>query len=301
MKSIFLSVVVICALAIAGIGGTLAGWSDTEEAADNAIVTGSLDLKVKGPEVGDVFTDDMPWGLGINGILSIDEMQPDDVHEFTVTLRNDGQSKDQFGDTDPDYLYMMFKDLDCDNVNPIHGGYEDTYHTTPITQLEKPEPELVAEYGGWLAQVAIVGPAQSDPNFVLHPFMVPPNIPTRDAIGQKGDDCCLSTALYMEIWQDGSTQLYSGPIGSFYAGSPYLVNGEFEGDQFILGNLNPCGNTTTLKFKFWLPQNQFRDSGWPADHWPEKFQDWRINAYMVDKIEFNVMFELLDHEYVAPD
>ena len=56
MKSIFLSVVVICALVISGLGGTLAGWSDTEEAQDNVIVTGSLDLKVNG-------TDDAPGAV----------------------------------------------------------------------------------------------------------------------------------------------------------------------------------------------------------------------------------------------
>jgi hypothetical protein len=46
MKGIFLAVVVICALAIAGIGGVFADYQDIETSHNNTFETGSLDLLV---------------------------------------------------------------------------------------------------------------------------------------------------------------------------------------------------------------------------------------------------------------
>jgi len=48
MEKIFLSVLVICALAIGAMGGILAGWSDTEESMNNYIATGSIDSEING-------------------------------------------------------------------------------------------------------------------------------------------------------------------------------------------------------------------------------------------------------------
>ena len=148
MKSIFLSVVVIAALAVAGIGGTLAGWSDTEESFDNYITTGSLDLKVQR-------TDDKPWGDGIPVVTAFTDIVPSYIYKTNIIVANYGQ-----GNPPPPStatlsapLYIMFKDFACSNVDPTCGtGYE-----WPATSnLWKPEPELVAEYGGVLAQTHIV-------------------------------------------------------------------------------------------------------------------------------------------------
>ncbi len=46
MKNIFLAIVIVSALAIAGIGGTLAGFSDTEQSLNNVFEVGNLDMLV---------------------------------------------------------------------------------------------------------------------------------------------------------------------------------------------------------------------------------------------------------------
>jgi len=70
MKLLAISLLVIGTLVIAGIGGTLATWSDSETSAGNYIETGSVDLLVAkcdddwqnpGP-----FKDDQPWGTGLD-------------------------------------------------------------------------------------------------------------------------------------------------------------------------------------------------------------------------------------------
>ena len=56
MKSMFLSVVVICALVIAGVGGTLADFSDIETSPDNFFKTGALDGKYS-DHLGNLYDD----------------------------------------------------------------------------------------------------------------------------------------------------------------------------------------------------------------------------------------------------
>jgi predicted ribosomally synthesized peptide with SipW-like signal peptide len=65
-----MSLVLIGSLLLAGMGGTLATWSDSETSLGNYIETGSVDLLVArcdsdwsdpGP-----FKDDLPWGVGLD-------------------------------------------------------------------------------------------------------------------------------------------------------------------------------------------------------------------------------------------
>jgi predicted ribosomally synthesized peptide with SipW-like signal peptide len=132
MKSIFLSVVVISALAIAGIGGTFATWSDSETSMGNKITTGSVDLKVND-------ADDQPWGTGVPTKVKIDCMVPCKWYgPFEVELWNAGICES------PSHAFIHFKDMCCSNAPPKEGsGYR-----CPVTGDLKPEPELVAEQGG---------------------------------------------------------------------------------------------------------------------------------------------------------
>ena len=54
MKNILITAVVITTLALAGIGGTMADFSDSEEEMDDVLQAGSLDLKVNGEDDPDV-------------------------------------------------------------------------------------------------------------------------------------------------------------------------------------------------------------------------------------------------------
>jgi predicted ribosomally synthesized peptide with SipW-like signal peptide len=127
MKNVVLSVVVICALAAGGLGGTFAHFSDTEESIDNYLEVGSLDLQVNG-------FDDPFVPPKIHAIC----MAPEKSRDFTIELENMGQCDY------PAYLWMHIKNIQCGEL-PQHktGGM--------------PEPERVAQDGGRVDQVDVCG------------------------------------------------------------------------------------------------------------------------------------------------
>jgi len=69
-----------------GIGSLFATFSDSETASNNAIETGSLDLRVNGQ-------DDEPWGGGIGSLSQITDAQLQNWHSFSVELWNAGEAK----------------------------------------------------------------------------------------------------------------------------------------------------------------------------------------------------------------
>jgi predicted ribosomally synthesized peptide with SipW-like signal peptide len=141
MKSIFLSVVVISALAIAGIGGTMANFSDTEMVTDNYFSTGDFDIKVYDPISG-TYTDDVGYGVGASDVMKVDWACPEKVYSANFWVKNDGSCDGE--------LKFKIKQIDCENITPSHGGIYcdamDDYRT---------EPELVEEFGGQLDQECV--------------------------------------------------------------------------------------------------------------------------------------------------
>jgi predicted ribosomally synthesized peptide with SipW-like signal peptide len=263
MKNIFLSAIVICALMIAGIGGTLAGYSDSEESFDNYIVTGSLDLKVEGE-------DDLPWGNGVPAVIQAERVRPCKWYNFDVKVANAGEAYEPDGVTpEPAYLYIHFKKFWCDNVEPIHGGIDASAVDLPagyvwdddpdgdgvlLSSSLKPEPEMVAEYGGMVGQVEVTG---------LH---------------QQGEICNMGDILEVIIEYDG-------------VASPVYTLSELECTQLYIGELPPCGQEKIITFK--IHMMQIEDPNWKANGIDEKFKDWPTNAYMVDSFNFGILFELL--------
>lgn len=132
MKSIMLSVVVICALAVAGIGGTLADFSDSEEEMGDTLQAGSMDLKVNGADDPDV----MPFNL--TGMI------PCKYYDVTKTVANAG--------TINGWLYIHFKNVQCLETND-----KDINGDGVIDARDKPEPEYVAEFGGKVGQQMVDG------------------------------------------------------------------------------------------------------------------------------------------------
>jgi predicted ribosomally synthesized peptide with SipW-like signal peptide len=69
-KLLAISLLVVGTLAAAGIGGTLATWSDSEVSYDNIIETGSVDLLVAKCDANwtnpGTFKDDTPYGVGLD-------------------------------------------------------------------------------------------------------------------------------------------------------------------------------------------------------------------------------------------
>ena len=69
-KLLAISLLVIGTLVVAGMGGTLATWSDSETSEGNYIETGSVDLLVAKCDTDwanpGAFKDDGPWGVGLD-------------------------------------------------------------------------------------------------------------------------------------------------------------------------------------------------------------------------------------------
>jgi predicted ribosomally synthesized peptide with SipW-like signal peptide len=133
MKSIFLSVVVIAALVLAGVGGTLADFSDSEEEMGDTIQAGSLDLKVDGMDDPNI----QP--------ITITGMVPEKSYHHEKVIQNVG--------TIDGWLYIHVKNVECIETNDkdLNG---DGVITAPE---DNPEPENVAELGGKHGQEQVPG------------------------------------------------------------------------------------------------------------------------------------------------
>jgi len=135
MKKVFLSIIVIAALVIAGIGGAFASYVDTEMEMGDTLQAGSIDLEVKldGGQFG--FNNDPDLEA-----FSKVELSPDATSFHAIKLvRNVG--------TLPGHLYIHFMNLTSeeDDDKAWQGGY---HH---------PEPEYVAEMGGQVGTKIVPG------------------------------------------------------------------------------------------------------------------------------------------------
>ena len=262
-RNIILAVVVIAALSLAGAGGVFATWSDSEVSMGNEIITGSVDLKVND-------ADDEPYGTGVPTKVTIDCMVPCRWYgPKYVDLWNAGVC--EF----PSAAYVHFKDACCGNAPPKEGsGYPDV-NITPAAM--KPEPELVAEYGGKVDCTEVPG------------------------IGRTGDDCSMLSHIEIMIFNSDTGELLVGPV--------LLI--DILCDEIYICDLNPC-DPVTIEMWFHLIQETEEMYGHnfflspeelglvPDDpgydeallHWT-KFNDWPSWAMMRDTVVFNMEFDLL--------
>jgi len=251
MRNIVLSILVVALLLAGGIGGTFATWSDSETSADNYIETGSLDLVVNG-------ADDAPWGAGVPTKVKVECLIPEKlVGPFEVELWNAGQ------DCMPNATaYLHIKDVCCANVPPKTGsGYAD-----PTTGDLKPEPELVAEYGGKVDCTTVPG------------------------VGVIGDDCTLPEYIYMWVTDEQDNIIAQGYMADVV---------DFE---LSLGDLQPCHAKI---FYFWFMLDQPSEEDFDLNYIPNpgqpgydamkyaKFNDWPSWGLMKDKTGFNMEFDLV--------
>jgi predicted ribosomally synthesized peptide with SipW-like signal peptide len=257
MKSIFLSVVVICALAIAGLGGTLANFSDTEEVLDNVFESGSLDLLVWDPSQG-AYVQQGPYGTGATECFKITCAAPEEVYSGDIWVAN-------FGDCVSGELYIAFKVLSCYNVTPSHPESAVWYlDEEEVWQKNKPEPEVVAEYGGWIEQ-----------------WRYTPGTPQ-----VEGDDCSWSKILEVRVFFDDVAMSDWEMLNDLLPAQQ-----DPEGPYYIhLGTLPSCGEEHKVTIKF-------RYADQEADAWEgvvsEMFKDWPTNRYMLDGAKVDVMLGLV--------
>lgn len=258
MKSIFLSVIVVCALAIAGIGGTLAGFVDTEESLNNSITTGSLDLKVSD---GHGWQDDPEYGAGLPTLITLTDVMPGKLYETVYYVCDMGQAVNPDGTPEPAYLYFIIKNMCCANVNPTHPGpfYEDT--AVNGAEKMKTEPEMVAEYGGKVDCQTVAGIG-----------------------GLTGDGCCMRSATQVRVFLDGKRVVnWMTLLDLQTAGYVYL------------GEIMPCGALHTIKLQFRVPQVE--DTTWVGKGGWAPLAYWPTNAYQLDKVQFDIETALLQEKY----
>jgi hypothetical protein len=157
MKNIFLSVVVVATLIAAGVGGTFAGFVDTEVSEGNFVQAGISDLLVNGKND--------PIGPKLRFVHAA----PCKSVDFWVDVYNWGEC--QGGD-----VYLHFKDIDStedgtklhnntryvyDGVTPGAAGIPDGYRAAVGAEPAGPgvwssEPEKISEVGdGYIAQYYI--------------------------------------------------------------------------------------------------------------------------------------------------
>jgi len=252
MKNVFLSVVIICALTIAGVGGTLANFSDTEEITDNVFESGSLDLLVYD---GANYVQQAPYGPGVSGVIDITCAAPEDKNWAKIWVAN-------FGDCVDGDLYLAFKNFRCYNVLPSHPesrwlAYDDRY--TPNYKW-KTEPEMVAEYGGYIEQY--------------------PYFPETGTV--EGDNCSWEKILEVKV-------KFDGVMVQNWIFLDELVN--IPPEYIYLGELESCGVQHYVDIGLRFPD--IEDEAWEARGLNELFKDWPTNRYMLDGALFDILFGLV--------
>jgi len=257
MKNVFLSIVIICALAIAGIGGTLAGFSDTERSLDNFFEVGNMDLKVS--------VDGIEYDDPVPAIAEAYLAWPCNSQDFSFDLHNLSDNV-QSG-----HAYVRFKDFRCYEV-----------YTTKFPSPDRPEPEEVAENGGWLANKYVEG------------------------MGPQGQICNLADFVEVMITYDGEiiagTNNPWGGEGTLYLSD--LLPPDWEpGDDYdnlkwiYLGDIPGC-NTKYGDIALHI-------SDWSEEMWNDRygtdlqyfnddlpFDDWLTNLFQNDGVNFVIEFGL---------
>jgi hypothetical protein len=254
MKNILLSVVVVATLIAAGVGGTLADFSDIEISVGNEFETGSMNLKVSdetgalydGPgPIPAIFT--VPASAGAWPCCSKDI-------RFDLTLECQGQGTEA-------HTYIHFKGIECYGV-------------------EKVEPEIAVEQGGLIGE-------KLDGTLVYSPWMreFGENCELAEHIDISIFSSTNSIAgpwtpvdiLYCDTNADGIIKMNEVACNQIYLG---LVQCD-----------TPLYVMATLHLQD-VPEELVGEDLFDETIWQEaKFNDWPTNALMKDGMRFNISFE----------
>lgn len=302
MKSIFLSVVVICALVVAGIGGTLADFSDYEVSEDNYFATGALDLKVSD------FAGNEYQGDTVPAFIQYSDAWPCSDKSFYIDLENWGQGS-QF---EP-WAYIHIKNLDCgwvwpknlymmvlcdedtkaciDEMTPAEWDAKTSDEQEALLDAGwKPsnEPEYVAECGGVVGELADGTPV------------------VVDGIGCFGECCELAEHIGVLIsvagpWPHLEKPAYDEvPTADWELVYSDKLN-KLDCWEFELGQIPNC-NGIWVHISLHLQDIDEDDLGW--HYFDEnikseaKWDHWPTNALQKDYVEFDIAFELLQLRFV---
>jgi len=302
MKNIWLSIIVVAALVAAGVGGTLADFSDIEISEDNSFATGALDLVVSN-YLGTEYPDDVPT------FFMVQDAYPCCDKSIFLDLHNYGQGFQ----VDP-YCYIHIKNVECgwimpkkpyawldDACNKVAApgtipaeGTKGTGYPRPVT-----EPEYVAECGG-------VAGEDEDGNPV-----------TVAGMGEFGETCAVSRHVDIHIEVAGPYDHGDVPTSSAVPDADWtaivltaydddpddgvIKINELECEEILLKQIPNC---QMIWVHIWCHLQDYDEEAAYADgvidttyfdeDYPEaKWDHWPTNAYQKDYVEFDMAFELL--------
>ena len=247
MRNILLSLVMVAVLVAAGVGSVFPCFSDTEVSEANNIQTGSLDLLVNG------LNDPLPK------IIDEQQVNPGEIHKYTVTVQNAGD-KDGYL-----YFHLKYDEFPCYNYeDPAHNTWWTDDPNVGGTNM-KPEPELVAEYGGKVDCRTVAGFGYA-----------------------VGDECSMTSHVGMVVKYRGAWVIGNGTNDC----SLWPELKDLECVTKYLGVLPLSGGTYALEIWFCIPQ--LDDPNWPGDHYCPELAYWPTNSLMADGIDFDLEFLLFD-------
>jgi len=285
--NIVLSLVVVTALALAGVSGTFAGFVDTEQSEDNFIEAGISDLLVNGKNdpVGkkfyfvhaapgkaiDVYVDVYNWGECAGGDLWM---------HFGNVVSTETGTKLHMGTK---YVY--------DGVSTVGGGIPDGYRKALAGEPKgagvwSSEPEKIAEVGGgYVGQVYI--PA-GDPRCMGEDY------------GSGITDRTLQ--IVVGVCDDGLDGILDDADDN---GDGQISPGERAAHKWVripdLAGLLKDIACKKVRLGF-LPTQQYGwihvyadfarivDPGWTGD---PQLKYWRTNALQGDRVTWDMLFELI--------
>ena len=284
MKNILLSVVVVTTLVAAGVGGTLADFSDIETSQDNYFETGGMDLKVS-DDLGNEYDDpDIPT------FYEVTTGWPCCSKDRTFDLHNAGD-----GEQSPPHVYIHIKNLECSQLEPkITYKYIKCDPADPSLCIEtdaadpdgRPvtEPEYVACCGG-------VAGEDKDGNPVTVPG-IGCDVCTSECLLSHHIDITIKTSAA----QGGPwTEVDLFALGLDKNKDGFIKMNEVECEQIELGTLPGC-TTMWVNTSLHLQNIDEDDLGLHCfdenDDDEKKWDHWPSNALMYDRMDFDMAFEL---------
>jgi predicted ribosomally synthesized peptide with SipW-like signal peptide len=135
MKSVVLSIVVVATLVAAGIGGTLADFSDYEVSEDNYFQAGSMDLVISDAD-GNEYNgyDNIPT------LVNVGAGWPDCSKDRKWDIHNAGENEQE-----PPWLYIHFKNYECSWVDTKESATTPFAYMRIVPDSDPPALELCQE------------------------------------------------------------------------------------------------------------------------------------------------------------
>lgn len=254
MKNIILSVVVVGALVAAGIGGTLADFSDIEISPDNFFETGSMNLLIS-DEVGTVY--DGPWEIPtLFEVYADGGAWPCCSKDIRLDMHLEAQGQEQSA-----WAYLHIKNIEC------YG-------------IEKVEPEIAVETGGIIGEL-------DDGTIIYSPIIG--EYGENCELAEHIDISVFTGPTIAGPWDSVDLSAYDAN-GDLIIKMHEIECHQIELGELIA--CEPLWIMISLHLQD-VPEEYLGYDLFPGSGPGVKFNDWPTNALMKDGMEFDLSFELL--------